>query len=47
MAQSSQRERFSFGSYKSRCPLPRQFREVLAGRHTRVAELQQPVFAWK
>ncbi|MCJ9705102.1 CoA pyrophosphatase, partial [Bradyrhizobium sp. SHOUNA76] len=24
-----------------------QFREVLAGRHTRVAELEQPVFAWK
>ena len=24
-----------------------QFRELLAGRHTRVAELEQPVFAWK
>jgi 8-oxo-dGTP pyrophosphatase MutT (NUDIX family) len=24
-----------------------QFREVLAGRHTRVGELEQPVFAWK
>jgi 8-oxo-dGTP pyrophosphatase MutT (NUDIX family) len=24
-----------------------QFREVLAGRPTRVAELEQPVFAWK
>ncbi|WP_369719526.1 CoA pyrophosphatase [Bradyrhizobium sp. LLZ17] len=24
-----------------------QFREVLAGRHTRVRELEQPVFAWK
>jgi 8-oxo-dGTP pyrophosphatase MutT (NUDIX family) len=24
-----------------------QFREVLAGRHTRVTELEQPVFAWK
>jgi 8-oxo-dGTP pyrophosphatase MutT (NUDIX family) len=24
-----------------------QFREVLAGRHTRVSELEQPVFAWK
>ena len=24
-----------------------QFREVLQGRHTRVAELEQPVFAWK
>ena len=24
-----------------------QFREVLAARHTRVAELEQPVFAWK
>jgi 8-oxo-dGTP pyrophosphatase MutT (NUDIX family) len=24
-----------------------QFREVLAGRNTRVAELEQPVFAWK
>ncbi|MCB1413985.1 MAG: CoA pyrophosphatase [Xanthobacteraceae bacterium] len=24
-----------------------QFREVLAGRHTRVAELEQPVFAWR
>jgi 8-oxo-dGTP pyrophosphatase MutT (NUDIX family) len=24
-----------------------QFREVLAGRHTRVDELEQPVFAWK
>lgn len=24
-----------------------QFREVLAGRETRVHELEQPVFAWK
>jgi hypothetical protein len=24
-----------------------QFREVLAGRATRVADLEQPVFAWK
>jgi len=24
-----------------------QFREVLSGRHTRVADLEQPVFAWK
>jgi 8-oxo-dGTP pyrophosphatase MutT (NUDIX family) len=24
-----------------------QFRELIAGRHTRVAELEQPVFAWK
>jgi hypothetical protein len=24
-----------------------QFREVLAGRQTRVTELEQPVFAWK
>jgi hypothetical protein len=24
-----------------------QFREVLQGRDTRVAELEQPVFAWK
>ena len=24
-----------------------QFREVLAGRGTRVADLEQPVFAWK
>ena len=24
-----------------------QFREVLAGRETRVADLEQPVFAWK
>ncbi len=24
-----------------------QFREMLAGRTTRVAELEQPVFAWK
>ena len=24
-----------------------QFREALAGRDTRVAELEQPVFAWK
>jgi len=24
-----------------------QFAEILAGRHTRVAELEQPVFAWK
>ena len=24
-----------------------QFREVLGGRNTRVADLEQPVFAWK
>jgi hypothetical protein len=24
-----------------------QFRELLAGRHTRVADLEQPVFAWE
>jgi hypothetical protein len=24
-----------------------QFHEVLAGRHTRVADLEQPVFAWR
>jgi hypothetical protein len=24
-----------------------QFAEVLAGRNTRVAELEQPVFAWR
>jgi hypothetical protein len=24
-----------------------QFAEMLAGRNTRVAELEQPVFAWK
>ena len=24
-----------------------QFREVLAGRTTRVADLEQPVFAWR
>jgi len=24
-----------------------QFREVLAGRATRVVDLEQPVFAWK
>ncbi len=24
-----------------------QFREVLAGRHTRVIDLEQPIFAWK
>ena len=24
-----------------------QFREVLAGRNTRVVDLEQPVFAWK
>jgi 8-oxo-dGTP pyrophosphatase MutT (NUDIX family) len=24
-----------------------QFREILAGRHTRVADLEQPVFAWR
>ena len=24
-----------------------QFREVLAGRQTRVADLEQPVFAWR
>jgi len=24
-----------------------QFHEVLAGRHTRVSDLEQPVFAWR
>jgi hypothetical protein len=24
-----------------------QFHEVMAGRHTRVSELEQPVFAWR
>jgi len=42
--------RFRFRSQHIRAPtaaLIYQFREVLAGRHTRVAELEQPVFAWK
>ena len=42
--------RFHFGALNIHAPtaaLIYQFREVLAGRHTRVAELEQPVFAWK
>ena len=42
--------RFHFGALSIHAPtaaLIYQFREVLAGRHTRVAELEQPVFAWK
>ena len=42
--------RFHFGALDIHAPtaaLIYQFREVLAGRHTRVAELEQPVFAWK
>jgi len=42
--------RFRFRSQHIHAPtaaLIYQFREVLAGRHTRVAELEQPVFAWK
>jgi 8-oxo-dGTP pyrophosphatase MutT (NUDIX family) len=42
--------RFHFGGLQIHAPtaaLIYQFREVLAGRTTRVAELEQPVFAWK
>jgi 8-oxo-dGTP pyrophosphatase MutT (NUDIX family) len=42
--------RFHFGALNIHAPtaaLIYQFREVLAGRTTRVAELEQPVFAWK
>jgi 8-oxo-dGTP pyrophosphatase MutT (NUDIX family) len=42
--------RFHFGALHIHAPtaaLIYQFREVLAGRITRVAELEQPVFAWK
>jgi 8-oxo-dGTP pyrophosphatase MutT (NUDIX family) len=42
--------RFHFGGLHIHAPtaaLIYQFREVLAGRNTRVAELEQPVFAWK
>src|SRR5437868_719564 len=42
--------RFRFRSQHIHAPtaaLIYQFREVLAGRHTRVAELEQPVIAWK
>ena len=42
--------RFRFRSQHIHAPtaaLIYQFREVLAGRNTRVAELEQPVFAWK
>ncbi|MCA1400434.1 CoA pyrophosphatase [Bradyrhizobium sp. BRP56] len=42
--------RFRLGGQQIHAPtaaLIYQFREVLAGRSTRVAELEQPVFAWK
>jgi 8-oxo-dGTP pyrophosphatase MutT (NUDIX family) len=42
--------RFRLGGQHIHAPtaaLIYQFREVLAGRDTRVAELEQPVFAWK
>jgi 8-oxo-dGTP pyrophosphatase MutT (NUDIX family) len=42
--------RFRFGGRLIHAPTAAviyQFREVLAGRDTRVAELEQPVFAWK
>jgi 8-oxo-dGTP pyrophosphatase MutT (NUDIX family) len=42
--------RFHFGERLIHAPtaaLIYQFREVLAGRQTRVADLEQPVFAWK
>jgi 8-oxo-dGTP pyrophosphatase MutT (NUDIX family) len=42
--------RFRHGGHFIHAPtaaLIYQFREVLAGRNTRVAELEQPVFAWK
>src|SRR5215831_9543964 len=42
--------RFHFGERMIHAPTAAmiyQFREVLAGRDTRVADLEQPVFAWK
>jgi 8-oxo-dGTP pyrophosphatase MutT (NUDIX family) len=42
--------RFHFGERLIHAPtaaMVYQFREVLAGRETRVADLEQPVFAWK
>jgi 8-oxo-dGTP pyrophosphatase MutT (NUDIX family) len=42
--------RFRLGGQQIHAPtaaLIYQFREVLAGRNTRVADLEQPVFAWK
>jgi 8-oxo-dGTP pyrophosphatase MutT (NUDIX family) len=42
--------RFNYSGHFIHAPtaaLIYQFREVLAGRDTRVAELEQPVFAWK
>jgi 8-oxo-dGTP pyrophosphatase MutT (NUDIX family) len=42
--------RFGLGGQQIHAPtaaLIYQFREVLAGRSTRVADLEQPVFAWK
>ena len=42
--------RFRLGGQHIHAPtaaLIYQFREVLAGRSTRVADLEQPVFAWK
>jgi hypothetical protein len=42
--------RFRLGGQHIHAPtaaLIYQFREVLAGRNTRVADLEQPVFAWK
>ncbi|WP_050419347.1 NUDIX hydrolase [Bradyrhizobium tropiciagri] len=42
--------RFRLGGQQIHAPtaaLVYQFREVLAGRNTRVADLEQPVFAWK
>jgi 8-oxo-dGTP pyrophosphatase MutT (NUDIX family) len=42
--------RFHFGERLIHAPTAAmiyQFREVLAGRETRVADLEQPVFAWK
>jgi 8-oxo-dGTP pyrophosphatase MutT (NUDIX family) len=42
--------RFHFRDQRIHAPtaaLIYQFRELLSGRHTRVADLEQPVFAWK
>jgi hypothetical protein len=42
--------RFHFGERLIHAPTAAmiyQFREVLGGRETRVADLEQPVFAWK
>src|SRR5438876_1150423 len=42
--------RFRFGERLIHAPTAAmiyQFREVLGGRETRVADLEQPVFAWK